>query len=44
MNNITTLEKELIQKGLNDIQEGNLLSHEEVVAKFKERFSKRNKS
>lgn len=39
-NEITDFENQLIQKGLNDVLEGNVLTHDEVKNNFKKRFSK----
>lgn len=39
-NEISSLENELIQKGLNDIRTGNISSHEEVKKRFEVKFAK----
>ncbi len=40
-NEISSLENELIQKGLNDILKGNVSSHEEVKKRFEAKFVKK---
>lgn len=40
-NEILSFENELIQKGLNDILQGNLSSHEEVKKRFEAKFAKK---
>lgn len=40
-NEISSLENELIQKGLNDILKGNISSHEEVKKRFEAKFGKK---
>ncbi len=39
-NEISKVENELIQKGLNDLANGNVSTHEEVKEHFKRKFSK----
>jgi|GEM_PF-6673497 len=40
-NEFLSIENQLIQEGLNDIEEGNISSDAEVQLRFKERFSKK---
>lgn len=40
-NEISSLENELLQKGLNDILKGNVSSHEEVKKRFEAKFAKK---
>lgn len=40
-NQISDYENLLIQKGLNDVAEGNISSHDEVKIRFQNRFSKK---
>ena len=37
---ISNFENELIEKGLDDISYGNLSSHEDVMKRFEEKFTK----
>jgi predicted transcriptional regulator len=39
-NEISSIENNLIQKGLNDFANGNISTHEEVKARFKRKFAK----
>lgn len=39
-NEITDFENQLIQKGLNDILNGNISTHEEVKKRFEQKFTK----
>ena len=38
---VSTLENQLIQKGLEDISNGNLSNHEEVKKRFEAKFAKK---
>jgi len=40
-NELSSIENQLIQKGLNDIENGNICSDAEVQLRFQERFSKK---
>lgn len=40
-NELPSIENQLIQKGLNDIEKGNISSDAEVQLRFQERFSKK---
>lgn len=40
-NEISDFENQLIQKGLNDVSNGNISSHDEVKKRFEARFSKK---
>lgn len=39
-NEVSTFENQLINKGLNDILEGNTSTHEEVKKRFEAKFTK----
>ena len=39
-NEITDFENQLIQKGLNDVLNGNISTHEEVKKRFEQKFAK----
>lgn len=39
-NEITDFENQLIQKGLNDVLNGNISTHEEVKKRFEQKFTK----
>jgi predicted transcriptional regulator len=40
-NEVSSFEKQLIQKGLNDVESGNVSSHEEVKKRFEAKFAKK---
>ena len=40
-NEVSSLENQLIQKGLEDISNGNVSSHEEVKKRFEAKFAKK---
>jgi predicted transcriptional regulator len=40
-NEVSSFEKQLIQKGLNDVESGNVSSHEEVKKRFDAKFAKK---
>lgn len=40
-NELSSIENQLIQKGLNDIEKGNVSSDAEVQLRFQERFAKK---
>ena len=40
-NEVSTYENQLIQKGLEDISNGNVSSHEEVKKRFEAKFAKK---
>nr|WP_315195121.1 hypothetical protein [uncultured Flavobacterium sp.] len=40
-NEVSSFENQLIQKGLNDIESGNVSSHEEVKKRFEAKFAKK---
>jgi predicted transcriptional regulator len=37
-NEVSSFENQLIQKGLNDVESGNISSHEEVKKRFEAKF------
>lgn len=39
-NEISDFENQLIQKGLNDVLNGNISTHEEVKKRFEQKFAK----
>jgi predicted transcriptional regulator len=41
-NETSKIEEELINKGLNDFNEGRVSTHEEVKRRFESRFTRRN--
>jgi len=40
-NEMSAIESKLIQKGLEDIEKGNVSSHADVQSRFQERFAKK---
>jgi hypothetical protein len=40
-NEVSSFENQLIQKGLNDVESGNVSSHEEVKKRFEAKFAKK---
>ena len=40
-NEVSSFENQLIQKGLNDVESGNVSTHEEVKKRFEAKFAKK---